>query len=77
MGLSLVLGQVNDLEARVAGCKVVEHVQGAVGRAVVDTNHLHIAERLALQGAKTLGKKRLGVVDGNEDGDLTHGDGNG
>jgi hypothetical protein len=77
MRLPLIFSKVNDLEARVTSCKVVENIQGAIGRAIVDTNHLNIAKRLALEGAKTLGKKRLGVVDGNEDGNLTHGDGNG
>ncbi len=75
MGLSLITVKMLHLDAGITPGIILQHTEGAVGRGIVDTNHLDVGECLSKQRIETLSKKRLCIIDGNKYAYLRHGDG--
>ena len=71
-GLSLVGGEAQHTDARVAGGVVGQYAWRVVGRGIVDADNLYVAECLPAQRVEAHGQEACPVVDSDKDGDFNH-----
>ena len=71
-GLSLVGGEAQHTDARVAGGVVGQYAWRVGGRGIVDADNLYVAECLPAQRVEAHGQEACPVVDSDKDGDFNH-----
>ena len=71
--LTVILMKFYYFYACIASCIMLQNLYGTIGRSIVDADNLNVVQRLCQQRVEATCQPCLGIIDSNEDGDLTHG----